>query len=43
MRELAQITPAIANELARIARELDGAANALEQAHQRDIANAKKP
>jgi hypothetical protein len=39
MRELARITPAIANELSRIARELDGAAAALEQAYQRDIAN----
>jgi len=43
MRELARITPAISNELARIARELDGAAAALEQAYQRDVANAKKP
>jgi len=43
MRELAGTTPGIANELARIARELEGAADALEQAYQRDMANAKKP
>jgi hypothetical protein len=43
MRELARVTPALSNELARIARELDGAADALEQAYQRDVANAKKP
>ena len=43
MRELARLTPDISNELTRIARELDGAADALEQAYQRDIAKAQKP
>jgi hypothetical protein len=37
MRELARLNPSLANELTRIARELDGAADALEQAYQRDV------
>ena len=37
MRELASLAPSISAELMRIARELDGAATALELAYKRDV------
>jgi hypothetical protein len=37
LRELARIAPQIAAEIARITKELEGAATALELAYQRDI------
>jgi len=40
MRELASVTPSISAELMRIARELDGAADALEMAYRRDVGRA---
>jgi hypothetical protein len=38
LRELARLAPQIAAEIARITKELDGAATALELAYQQDAA-----
>jgi hypothetical protein len=43
MREIGRLNPAMADELTRIARELEGAADALEMAYQRDVERGKKP